>query len=377
MSTPSPAALPRIAFLLPNLEAGGTQRAQLLIARGAAEIGCAVDLFTVSARGAFAGEIPEGVRLVELGGRAGWDPRTVGALRHQLAASRPAALISALNEANLLAWRATRCLTPRPAVIMTVHNHFEAKWRHQPTPTAPLRRRLFRFLFRRADAVVTVSEGLRELVCGTLHLPPKAVHAIVNPIDFERLRTLSSAPVDHPWLRPERSVPVWLAAGRLAAQKDFPTLLHAFARLVAAPGPAPRLLILGDGPEEAALRQLQGQLALAGQVDYVGFQENPYAWMARADGFVLSSRWEGYPLVVLEARALGLPVVATDCPTGPAEMAASIGGIKLVAMGDPDALASALQPVPKRTPLADDSLAPFSCAAAARRYVELALRETP
>ncbi|MCZ6872143.1 MAG: glycosyltransferase, partial [bacterium] len=148
------------------------------------------------------------------------------------------------------------------------------------------------------------------------------------------------APLVHPWFEPG-CPPVLLAVGRLAKQKDFGTLLRAFARLRRSQ-PA-RLLILGEGPERPALETLVRELGLEQDVRLPGFVDNPYAYMARASAFVLSSLWEGLPTVLVEALFCGAPVVATDCPSGPREIlrGGELGG--LVPMRDPVALADSMQ----------------------------------
>lgn len=363
----TPPADGRIAFLIPNLQGGGTQRVQLLLAKGAIELGHPVDIVVARCEGPLSAEIPSGANLVNLRGWTGWSP--VRALRRYLRESRPEVIISALNQANLLSWMATRRFPNRPRILMTVHNHYGAKWQHDWTPSAPLRRQLFRRLYRNADAVVTVSEGLREFLVDEMRVSPDRVHAIANPIDLNRIQNLATATADHPWLSKDRSFPVWIAAGRLEPQKDYPTLLRAM-RLLQGES-APKLLILGEGSEHSALESLRLELGLVEQVEFVGFQSNPYAWMAKADGYVLSSKWEGYPLVLLEARALGLPVVATDCPTGPKEMANRIGGISLVAIGDANALANELQTSTSSTPIEATRWGEqASCATIMQRYLD-------
>jgi len=146
-------------------------------------------------------------------------------------------------------------------------------------------------------------------------------------------------PVSHRWLE-ERDRPVILAAGRLTAAKDYPTLLRAMAHLLDQ-RPA-RLIILGQGEEEAGLRQLIHDLAIAEHVDLVGFQKNPFSWMLRCDLYVMSSAWEGLPGSLIEALACGAKVVSTDCPTGPTEILENGKWGRLVPVGNSVALAAAM-----------------------------------
>jgi glycosyltransferase involved in cell wall biosynthesis len=128
--------------------------------------------------------------------------------------------------------------------------------------------------------------------------------------------------------------------GRLQQQKDYPTLLHAFAQ-VRQTRPV-HLLILGEGKERAQLEELIKKLGLEDDVSMPGFVMNPYAYMARASMFVLSSRWEGLPTVLIEALCCGTPVVSTDCPSGPREILKDGQYGQLVPVGEANALAQAI-----------------------------------
>src|SRR5262249_43075680 len=146
----------------------------------------------------------------------------------------------------------------------------------------------------------------------------------------------------HPWFRPS-APPVVLGAGRLHAQKDFPTLLRAFAQVRAKR--EARLMILGEAKcaeYRTELMALAAQLGIADDVMLPGFVANPFAYMARAAVFVLSSAWEGLPTVLIEALASGCPVVSTACPSGPREILENGKYGPLVPVGDDTALANAI-----------------------------------
>ena len=131
------------------------------------------------------------------------------------------------------------------------------------------------------------------------------------------------------------------AQGRLTPQKDFPPLLRAFC-LVRKEIPGAKLIILGEGRERLRLEQLAAELGLPGSAQFPGFVLNPFAFMARAAVFVLSSRWEGFGNVLVEAMACGTPVVSTDCPSGPSEILDGGTFGRLVPPGDAAALAEAI-----------------------------------
>jgi glycosyltransferase involved in cell wall biosynthesis len=134
--------------------------------------------------------------------------------------------------------------------------------------------------------------------------------------------------------------PVILAVGRLTLQKDFPTLIRAFARLRARR--SARLVILGEGELRDELEALVAELGLTADVALPGFVDNPFSWMRGSALFVLSSAWEGFGNVLVEAMACGTPVVSTDCPSGPAEILENGKWGRLAAVGDAEALARAI-----------------------------------
>jgi glycosyltransferase involved in cell wall biosynthesis len=163
-----------------------------------------------------------------------------------------------------------------------------------------------------------------------------------------------------------------MGIGRLAPKKDFPTLLRAFAEIRGKY--RARLMILGEGPARGELEALVRELDLEADVALPGFVENPYAYLARANLFVLSSRWEGLPTVLIEAMFCGVPVVATDCPSGPREI---LGGGRygtLVPVGDMDALTHAMEAglSGKIEPAPSESWHAFEPGVATDQYLEMA-----
>jgi glycosyltransferase involved in cell wall biosynthesis len=173
-------------------------------------------------------------------------------------------------------------------------------------------------------------------LCG---LVPTSVVVLNNPVVTPEVVRMRAEPVEHPWLG-ERRVPTLVAVGRLIPQKDFATLLEAFA-LVRRQREA-RLVVLGEGPLRPELEDLAERLGVSGDVSMPGFVANPYPSMAAADAFVLSSRWEGSPGVLIEAMSCGTPVVATDCPSGPRQILQDGRHGRLVPVGEPRAMADAL-----------------------------------
>jgi glycosyltransferase involved in cell wall biosynthesis len=199
---------------------------------------------------------------------------------------------------------------------------------------------LARWFYPWADGVTAVSKGVADDLAQAIRLSPSHIQVIYNPIVTCDLLKKSKAPLEHPWFK-AGEIPVILGVGRLTAQKAFSVLIEAFAQ-VRKSYPT-RLLILGEGEERPQLEALIRQLGLEQDVNLPGFVSNPYPYMAHAALFVLSSRWEGLPTVLVEAMSLRTPVIATDCPSGPREILRNGQYGQLVPVGDSGALALAIQ----------------------------------
>ena len=339
-----------LALFLSGLAGGGAQRRMLLLARGFAARGYRVDVVVARAEGPYRAAISPSARLVALDSsvarlpgirtrRGLWVLATTRALAAYLARERPDVVLSTSTPANLAAL-AARALAHSPArVVVSVNLNLSAATGPRQRFWGPALRGLARRAYRRADAVIAVSQGVGEDLARVLALPHPPIVTIPNPLPIAEIEEKARAPLAHPWLE-SRAPPILLAVGKLKLQKDYPTLIRAFAR-VRARRPA-RLLILGEGEERPKLERLVRELGLAQDVALPGFAENPWAWMARASVFALSSAWEGFSNVVAEALACGCPVVSTDCPSGPSEMLDDGAFGTLVPVGDDRALAEAL-----------------------------------
>jgi len=198
---------------------------------------------------------------------------------------------------------------------------------------------------------------------------PQNVHVIYNPAFNDDLIDLSREHLDHSWFE-DGQPPVILAVGRLHHQKGFDILLDAFSAVLAEK-PC-RLVILGEGPQRKNLEIQARQLGVAEYVHFPGFVKNPYAYMGRASLFVLSSRWEGLPGALIEAMACGCAVVATDCPSGPAEIIENGMQGAIVPVEDPRALATAmLQALSTPRGMGVDRARRFNTASAVDAYLEM------
>ena len=298
-----------------------------------------VTLIVVREEGPLRATVSPDVEIVDL--RAYRVAAALPAIVSILRRARPEAILSACANSNVIAVLAARLADAGTRTVVCEQTTLSRvvldtrRIRHRLVPPAA------RWAYPRADEVVAVSHGVVDDLVEALGLPRQHVTVIPNPLTPGIELDAARAP-DHPWLR-NGGPPVLLAVARLTSAKDLPTLLRAFALM--RERRSSRLLVLGEGEERGRLEKLARHLGHAADVDLAGYSANPYSAMAAADALVLSSRREGLPTVLLEALALGTPVVATDCPSGPREILEGGRLGRLVPPRDPAALAQAMEAV--------------------------------
>jgi len=309
----------------------------LKLSGGIAARGYPLDLVLADAVGPYLAEVPKAVRIVNLNARRLF--ASLWPLIRYLRREQPAAMLSALN-ANLIAVWARQLSGVSTRVVVTERNTLSSRVLHY---SSVLRMRLLPRLINRfypwADGIVAVSAGAADDLSRVAGVPRRRIQVIYNPIITPDLQAKTQVPLDHPWFRPG-SPPVILAVGSLTAQKDFPTLIKAF--VIARKNRQARLMILGEGEERPKLEGLIRELGVESDVSLPGFIVNPYPYMCGASLFVLSSRWEGLPGVLIEALYCGTPLISTDCHSGPREILANGEYGKLLPVGDVDHLARAI-----------------------------------
>jgi len=324
----------RIALFLPSLEIGGVERVVLNLAGGFVKRGIAVDLVLVQARGTYMRRIPSGVNIVDL--QASRVLTSLIPLVRYLRNKRPSVLISAKEYANVIAIGAKLLSSVPTRIVVTVHTtlskhiHYAKGIREKFIVPS-----LVRWLYPRADGVVAVANGVADDLAQFLGLSRDSIKVVYNPVVDDNLFAEAQQPIAHPWFAPGEP-PVILSIGRLTIAKDYPTLITAFARVRQRYDA--RLVILGEGEERERLQRLVRDLRLKNDVWLPGSVEPPYPYVARASVFVLSSIWEGLPTAMIEALALGVPVVTTDCPGGAREILDGGRYGELVPVGDAEAM---------------------------------------
>ncbi|PZO56373.1 MAG: glycosyl transferase [Phormidesmis priestleyi] len=325
----------RIAIYLRLLSGGGAERMMVNLMQGFVELGLSVDLVLNKADGPYLDLIPPQVRIIDL-----QSPRMIQGLPKlvsYLKREKPVAMLTTLHYnieiaivAKLLARANTRLLVREANTLSNQSKYCKTdRWSG----------RLAKWLYPLADEVLAVSHGVAEDLSKVTGISTDRIKVVYNPVITPSLLENSNIAIDHPWLL-YKDVPVVLGVGRLSEQKDFSTLIRAVSQ-VRQQRPV-RLLILGTGPDRELLRMLASDLGIKADVEFLGFVKNPYAYMKQSDVFVLSSKWEGLPNVLIETMAVGTPVISTRCPSGAVEILADGKYGDLVEIGDAQEMAKAI-----------------------------------
>lgn len=300
----------RILFLLPSLRGGGAERAVVILLRHLDRSRFEPHLALLDSTGPYLNELPDDLTVHHLGARR--VRYAIPSLIRLMRRLRPQAVVSSLVELNMAAAAAVALMRERPRLFLREDTSVSRQFKSQTgSQLFHPPRRLFQRLYARAEKVICVADYVLNDLAENLQIPRSKLARIYNPVDVERVRQLAAA-VNNPYVDAR---PRFVAVGRLAKVKGFDILLEAMA-LARRDLPQAELMILGEGPLEAELKRQAQALGLGHAVRFLGFQTNPYPYMKHASVCVLSSRYEGLPLVLLEALALGLPVVAADCPGG-------------------------------------------------------------
>ena len=363
----------KVAFFLPSLGGGGggpggAERITLNLAEALMQRGYDVDLVLARFHQEFTPMVPDGARVVDL--QTEKMSRSFLALARYLRSERPYALMSALDHGNVSALWAKRLARVGTRVVVANHIQLSIATAHETDLPSKLIPWFVRHSYGAADAIVSVSNGAAEDLSRITGIPREGITVIHNPVISSRMFTLAEEPVGHPWLL-RKDIPVVLSAGRLSQQKHFDLLLRAFSILVSRT--PVRLIILGEGEERGNLEFLARQLGIEKSVSFPGWTPNAYPYMRSSDLFAMSSRWEALPTVLVEALALGMRVVATDCRSGPAEIHQGGKLGKLVPVEDPILLADAMEkslkePVP---PPPTEFLRSFEVSVATDAYIQI------
>ena len=327
---------PSIAMVLPDLRGGGAERVAVNLANSFIQRGYVVDMVLLSATGEFLADLLPGIRVVDM--KVSRLRNALFPLMRYLHQTRPAALLACMWPLTVIALLARTLALVPTRVLVAEHTTWSrgeiassswGRWKVGNT---------MHYAFPGADGIVTVSNGAADDLARFANIDRNGITVIYNPVvgDAKPPASAPLAPAGW-WTGPHRKV---LAVGTLKTIKDYATLLQAFARLRQQVDA--RLLILGEGECRPALEVQARQLGIEASVFMPGFVKDISSYYQQADLHVLSSTGEGLPTVIIEALAVGTPVVSTDCPSGPREILCHGQFGRLVPVGDAAALALAM-----------------------------------
>lgn len=363
---------PQLLIAIETLGGGGAERVALDLARAWPGDHARPVLLVASRIGAYADRLPPDLEVIEIGIPS--SPRKVipflWRLRQRLSGRNLAGVVSHMSGMNRMMLRAALLGILRAPVVVVEHNDFlrNQKLDDMARLRSFLLMRETGFLYRRAAAVVGCSLGVARQALALFDLNPRRVHGIPNPVAPHFAASASMAPETAAWFA-GLDRPVFVSVGRMVPQKGFDDLIRAFALQTRG-----SLVILGEGPLRADLSALAETLGVADRVWMPGFLSAPEEILQAADVYVSSSLWEGYPLVLIEAYAAGLPVVARACNFGPEEIVISGRPGQLVRSDRIEDLASAMTEVATTTPRAVPGSIPLpenTAADVAARYCAL------
>jgi glycosyltransferase involved in cell wall biosynthesis len=228
--------------------------------------------------------------------------------------NKPDIIFSLLSDTNVITILARSLSGVHSKVIVSERNHPSLSLKNELY--GGITKFLMRYCYPKAERIIAISQGIKKDLLENFNLPGEKIEVIYNPLDIAEIETLSAEEINHPWFNDE--LPIIISIGRLTKQKGHSYLIKVFS-MVRQSLPC-RLVIIGTGEEEENLVNMVNTLGLKNDVEFLGFQRNPFKYMARSSLFISASRYEGFGNVLVEAMALGLPVISTDCPSGPAEI---------------------------------------------------------
>ena len=332
-----------IALFISSMRGGGAERVTLNLGTEFAKLGHKVDLILVTKEGPYLKEVPEYIRVLSFFVPFRKRFRTLlntFPLAIYLRREKPDVVLSAMNHCNVVALIAKILSGAKTRAAISEHNTFSIAGKTLGFFKRMITPKLMRLLYPKADTIIAVSKNVADDLAQSIGIPRERIEVIYNPVISPEIYEKAKEKINHPYF-PSSSLKIIIGVGRLTEQKDFPTLIKAFAKVKQKIDA--NLIILGEGEDRKKLEKLIENLNLKEYIDLPGFVKNPYAFMAKADLFVLSSKWEGLPTTLIEAMACGTPVVSTDCPSGPAEILENGKYGKLVPVGDVEALAEAME----------------------------------
>lgn len=329
----------KIILIISSLRQGGAERIITYIASYLRQEKYEISLILYDKKGPYLAEIPKYINIYDFRKRTPLDfIRLIFCTRKVIKEVKPDIVLSFLSYTNIVTGLSILFLKRGFKIIFSERNYPPESLRRIKFGWA--KKWLMKFTYQKADLILPNSNLTKVALEKYFHVRSDKLKTIYNPIDLGKVIERSREEVAHPFFEDKNSQ-VIISIGRLVEQKRFDRLLRVFS-YVAKQNEKVCLVVIGEGELQIVLSELAVKLNIHESVDFVGFQENPYAWISKADIFVLSSDYEGFPNVMLESMACKTPVISTDCPSGPNEIITNGENGILVAPDDEEGMATAV-----------------------------------
>lgn len=329
----------RIALFIESLACGGAEKVTVILANALVQRGYQVDLLMRWEHGKFLDDLDPDIHRFSPSRASGTPFQTLRFLIDYMRDRKPAALLAHMEKPSLLALLAG-VIVGYKNIVPCVHTDLTTYAKLEHCARRTILKYLVAVFYRLAIRIVAVSTGTAQSTAALIGRKAPPIDVILNGFNIEKMRQRAQEDTGIPWLQ-NKTMPVIIACGRLVEQKGYDVLLRAFA--VLRQTMAARLIILGDGPMRAQLEETARALKIADDVTMPNCHPNPAACFGHSDLFVLASRVEGLSNVLIEALIVGVPVVSTDCPTGPREVLQNGRFGSMVPVDDVGALAEAMR----------------------------------
>lgn len=305
----------KVAFFIPTLNFGGIEANTIRLAKAFIKQGYDVDLLVVRLEGDYIERLPSEINVIDLSCAKVY--KAIPFLKRYINLHKPDAIISG-GEAPNIVLIISKLLTfkNKAKIVVSIRTHLSTELRKTNSINLKILKYMGKLFYHFADEIVAVSRGVAEDASKIFGLNREKINVIYNPVFDEDL--IDKDPYRTKQKLEVAKIPTVIGVGRLVQQKNFALLINSFS--VVLKQKQAKLIILGEGPERLNLEQQIKLLKLDEDVELLGYQDNPYQHMKESDIFVLSSEWEGFGNVIVEAMACGLKIVSTDCPSGPAEI---------------------------------------------------------
>jgi glycosyltransferase involved in cell wall biosynthesis len=328
-----------VSIILPNFNSGGAERLHITLANTWRSLGYNVEFVLLNSEGNIGHLLKPDINVVHL--NVSSIKSATLPLANYIRCRNPKVILAAmwpLTTVSILAWKLSRS---KSKCFVSDHTQLSVSARNELSISPFLLYAAINFSYPFCSGVIAVSEGVKSDIIRYSIIKPQKIRVIYNPAALNRLSNrLDEAQRNQMWGPRNRTN--LLSVGTLKEQKDHATLIHA-VKILIEDGIPVVLTIIGDGPLRSTLANLIVELDLTGKVRLAGYVSDPLPWYQTADVFVLSSRWEGFGNVIVEALEAGLPVVSTDCPSGPSEILENGKFGILVPPENPIALADAIR----------------------------------